>query len=105
LFRTATGTGATLFNFIQNVPGFLSQTAENNVAVIQMRCLVKANEKLTSIAVGARISHRKNTANIMLSHEVLISELFTINGLTTCTVVVREITTLGHKAGDDAMEY
>lgn len=53
-------------------------------------------KKLRSIRIGSRICHRKRTKVIMLQDEVLIRKLFTINGLSTCSIVVCEITALTH---------
>ena len=40
----------------------------------------------------------------MLQQKVLIVELITVNGLASSTVVVGEISSLGHKVGNDSVE-
>ena len=71
---------------------------------IQPGGLDGAQEELGAVGVGAGVGHGEDTGASVLEGEVLISELLTVDGLTTGAVAAGEITTLAHELGDDAME-
>jgi hypothetical protein len=52
---------------------------------------VGANEKLTSIGIGSSVGHGQNTRTSVFQSEVLVSKLSTVNGLSSCTIVVGEV--------------
>lgn len=72
--------------------------------VIEPFSLFESNKELTSVSVGTTVSHREETSLGVLSLEVLIGELRAINGFTTSTVFISEITTLDHEVLDETME-
>ena len=74
------------------------------MGTIEMRCGCESHEELGAIGVGARIRHREGTTATMLLNEIFITELRAIDGLSSNSTTVSEVTTLGHEAWDNAME-
>ena len=77
---------------------------EDNMFAVQMGCRRESHEKLRAIRVASRVSHRENARPRMLVHKVLVIELGSIDRLTSCAISTGEISTLGHKSWNDAME-
>ena len=69
-----------------------------------MRSRSEAKEELTTVGTRSSVGHGKHTACSVLLDEVFVSKFLAIDWLTTCTIMVSEITTLSHKARNDAME-
>lgn len=82
----------------------LNNLAEDNVLAVQPGAGDSANEELGSVGVGASVSHGKDTSASVLVDEVLISELSTVDGLSTDTTSMSEVTTLEHELGDNSVE-
>lgn len=66
-----------------------------------MRC---ADEELGSVGVWSSVGHGQDASVSVLQGEVLISKLVAVDGLSTGSVVVGEVTALTHEARDDAVE-
>lgn len=74
------------------------------MTVVQPGSLHSRDKELRSIGVWSSISHAHDAGSGMLKSEVLVFEFVSINGLSSSTVVVGEVTTLAHEVWDDAME-
>jgi hypothetical protein len=81
-----------------------SDSTEDDVLSIEVRGGTKGNEELRSIGVLASVGHREEQISTVLVEEVLILELGSIDGLSTSAVLVSEVTTLSHEAGNNSME-
>jgi len=97
------GLGTNGLNGLDNVQT-LGHVAEDAMLAIQPCGFDSAQEELGAVGVWASVSHGQNTRASVLKSEILISELFTVDGLTTGSVAAGEITTLAHEAVDDTME-
>jgi len=63
-----------------------------------------AEEELGSIGVRSGVGHGKDSRSSVLELEVLVSELLSIDGLSSGSVSAGEVTTLAHEGGDDTVE-
>jgi len=59
---------------------------------------------LRSVGVRSSVGHGKNTRSSMLQYKVFISKLFSVNGLPSGAVVIREIPSLAHESRNDTVE-
>jgi hypothetical protein len=82
----------------------LGNAAENNVLTVQPAGGGGAQEELRTVRTRAGVGHGEDTRTGVLEGEVFILKLVTVDGLTTGTVVVGEITALAHEARDHAVE-
>jgi UDP-3-O-[3-hydroxymyristoyl] glucosamine N-acyltransferase len=62
------------------------------------------DEKLAAIGAGTRVGHREEERSVVLELEVLIGEFLAVNGFTTSSVEIGEVTTLDHKLLDHTVE-
>jgi len=79
---------------------YKSRTAASWVAARSSR----AHARLAAVGVGPRIRHGKQAPNRVLVLEVLVGEFGAVYALATGSIVVGEVATLKHKAGDDAVK-
>lgn len=63
-----------------------------------------ANEELASICVSAWVCHRKCSEARVLKFEVLVSELSSVNRLSSGAIILRKISALAHKFWNDTVE-
>lgn len=77
---------------------------EKNGNLLQPRGLDGGDEELRTVGVGSGVGHGQQSRLGVLELEVLIGELVTVDGLSTGTVSVGEVTTLQHEVGDDSVE-
>jgi len=82
----------------------LDDLAEHDVLAVQPLGLGGANEELRAIGVGSSVSHGQDSRSGVLQLEVLVLELVAVDGLSTGSVVVGEVSTLAHEVGDDTVE-
>ena len=82
----------------------LGDAAENNVLTVQPAGGGGAQEELRTVRTRAGVGHGEDTRTGVLEGEVFILKLVTVDGLTTGTVVVGEITALAHEARNHAVE-
>jgi hypothetical protein len=75
----------------------------HNVLAVQPGSLAGADEELGTVGVGTSVGHGQDTFTSVLQDEVLVGELGAVDGLSTGTVVVGEVTTLAHELGDDTV--
>ena len=78
--------------------------AEDDVSTVEMRGVSEAEEELGSVGAWASVGHGEDTASSVLVDEVLVSELASVDGRATGTVVSSEIAALGHEVGNDSVE-
>mmetsp|Transcript_98178 Transcript_98178/g.253894 ORF Transcript_98178/g.253894 Transcript_98178/m.253894 type:complete len:229 (+) Transcript_98178:190-876(+) len=77
---------------------------EDHVPTIEPLGLHGTDEELRAVGVGAGVGHAKESWAHVLELEVLVAELRAIDAFSTGTVTAREIATLDHEVGDDAVE-
>jgi hypothetical protein len=71
---------------------------------LQPRGLDGSDEELRTVGVGSSVGHRQQSRLGVLELEVLIGKLVAVDGLSTGTVSVGEVTALQHEVGDDSVE-
>ena len=72
--------------------------------VVQPCGLDGADEELASVGVGSGVGLGKNSWSGVLELEVLILEFVSVDGLSSSSVVVGEVTSLAHEIVDDTVE-
>lgn len=77
---------------------------EDDVGTIEPRGDDGGDEELGSVGVLSSVGHGKETGLGVLKVEVFISELLSVNGLSTGAVALGEVTSLQHEVGDDTVE-
>jgi len=95
--------GAVPFDLLDDVHAF-NDGAEDDMLAIQPGGLSRADEELGPVGVGASVRHRQDSRSGVLEGEVLVLELFPVDGLSTSSVSIGEISTLAHEVGDDTVE-
>ena len=58
---------------------------------VEPRSLLTGYEKLGTVGVFTRVSHREPTGAVMLEFEVFVIEFIAINTVTTRSVAIREV--------------
>ena len=99
--RTATRTVA--FNLLDNVVT-TGDFTKDGVLTVQPWAWNSGDEELGTVGVWTSVSHGQQTWLGVLQGEVFIGKFFTVDGLTTGTVVTSEVTTLQHELWDDSVE-
>ena len=74
------------------------------MATIEPRSGNGGDEELRTVGVGASVCHGKEARAGVLELEVLVSELRAVDGLTTNTGAVSEVTTLDHELRNNTVE-
>eukprot|EP00538_Stauroneis_constricta_P007049 CAMPEP_0119545972 /NCGR_PEP_ID=MMETSP1352-20130426/570_1 /TAXON_ID=265584 /ORGANISM="Stauroneis constricta, Strain CCMP1120" /LENGTH=213 /DNA_ID=CAMNT_0007590611 /DNA_START=130 /DNA_END=771 /DNA_ORIENTATION=- len=82
----------------------INDRSEHNVLSIEPCGLGGADEELGSVGVWSGVGHAENSWASVLELEVFIGELSSVDGLSSGSVVVGEITSLAHESWDDAVE-
>jgi len=62
------------------------------------------DEELGAVGVGTSVGHGEKSRFGVLTGEVLVSELLTVDGLATSAVATGEVTALEHELRDDTVE-
>lgn len=102
-FRLAAGSSQ--FFDCSNKFHALDNLTENDVGTVKPRGDDGSDEELRAVGVLASICHGQDTWLGVLPLEVLVFELLAVDRLATSTVASREVTTLEHELGDDAVEF
>ena len=80
---------------LQHVHSLLHLT-KDHMATIQPRAGHSGDEELRSVGIRSAVGHGQETRAVVLQVEVLISELLSVDGLTSHTVAHGEISSLPH---------
>jgi len=89
-----------LLNYVQS----LNNLSEDSVLAIEPLSLHSTNEELAAVGVGTSIGHGQSAWASVLELEVLISELLSVDGLTSCSISIGEVSTLTHEIGNNSVE-
>jgi len=81
-----------------------SDFAEDCVLAVEPRTGYEGDKELGAVGVGAGVGHGEQVGLVVAEQEVLVVELVAIDGLASSSIVIGEVSALGHEAGDDAME-
>jgi len=71
---------------------------------VQVRSGTEADEELGAVCVGSCISHRQHTLVSVGIPDLLVFKLFTVDASSSCSILVCNVTALGHEALDDPVE-
>ena len=83
----------------------INHTAEDDMGAIEMWGGIEADEELGAIGSWSSVGHGKDTSALMLDEEVLIIKLtLVVDRVSTSSVVLGEVSTLGHESWDDSVE-
>ncbi len=82
----------------------IDHLTEHNVLTVQPWAWHSGDKELRAVGVLTRVGHGQHEWLRVIILEVLIGELGTVDGATTGTVLVGEVTTLAHKVGNDSVE-
>ena len=91
-------------NCIEDRERCFPHSAKDAVLAVQPGSGGEAHEELGSVGVGASIGHGEGAFFGVLFFEVLVSELCSVDGLTTSAITSCKVSTLGHEIGDDSVE-
>ena len=78
--------------------------AKDNVLWIEPMSFGSAEKELWAICIWPGICHRKDAWSSVLQLEVFIGELFTVDWLSTSSIVLGKVATLAHESGNDSVE-
>jgi len=78
--------------------------SEDHVLAVQPGRFGRAKEELASVGVGAGIGHGEDAGSDVLLDEILVGELFAVDGLAAGAVAAGKVASLAHEAGNDAVE-
>jgi len=95
--------GSNFFDGLHNIHP-LDDTSKDNVLSVEPCGLGGAQEELRSVGIGSGVGHGQNSGTGVRKCKVLVCELGSVDGFSTCSVVVGEITSLAHESGDDTVE-
>ena len=71
---------------------------------VEPRARDGAQEELGTVCVGSSIGHGQDSGTGVLELEVLIRELVSVDGLSSGSVVISEITSLAHEVSDHTVK-
>ena len=74
--------------------GLVVHAAEDDVFPVQPVGLDGGDEELGPVSVGAGVGHGEKAGRAVLHQEVLVVELWAVDGLTARTIEILEISTL-----------
>lgn len=98
-----TGFGSNGLDFLDDVHAF-SDGSEDAMLAIQPGGLDGAEEELRSVGIGSSVGHGQDTGSSVLEGEVLIGEFLSVDGFSSSSVALGEITSLAHEVGDDTVK-
>lgn len=101
---STTSPNTTCFPFKWGVGTYSIRKSVGGIAFNYKLHTYGGDEKLRTIRVSSSIGHRKQTGSGMLVVEVLVTELFSVNRLTSSSISTSKITTLDHKTLNNTVE-
>ena len=91
------------FDRLDDIHSF-DNRSEDTMLSIKPGCLSGTEEELGSVGVGSSVGHREDSGTSVLQLEVLILELVSVDGLSSSSVVVCEVSALAHESWNDTVE-
>ena len=88
----------------QDVLFIFLHSAEHAVGAVEPVTWDKGEEELGPVCVGSCVRHGQQATSVMTNVEVFVREFFSINGYSSRPVSLCEISSLGHKILNHAME-
>jgi len=82
----------------------VNDLAEDDVLAIEPAGDNGGDEELGSVGVLSGVGHGKETGLGVGELEVLVLELLAVDGLSTSSIMLGEVTSLKHEVGDDTVE-
>lgn len=96
-------TSAVAFDLLDDIHS-LGDFSEDDVLSVEPAGDDGGDEELGSVGVGSSIGHGEESRPGVLELEVLVSELLSVDGLSSGSVVFSEVAALEHELGDDSVE-
>jgi len=78
---------------------------EGDVLSVKPGSGLEGNEELRSVGIRSGVGHGEQVSSWVSNIKVLIVELLSVDGLSSTTVTILEVTSLSHKPGDDSVEW
>ena len=94
-----------IFDLLEQWQALRIHATKDHMFAVQMRCAHESHEELRIVSVPAGICHAEKTRASVLKHKILVIKRATVYGLATRSVLAGDISPLGHKTLDNAMEY
>ena len=88
----------------QDVLFIFLHSAEHTVGTVEPVTWDKGEEELGPVCVGSCVRHGQQATSVMTNVKVFVCEFFSIDGYASRPVSLCEITSLGHKVLNHAME-
>ncbi len=88
----------------QDILFIFLHSAEHAVGAVEPVTRDKGKEELGPVCVGSCVRHGQQATSVMTNVEVFVCEFFPIDGYASRPISLREITSLGHKVLNHAME-
>lgn len=92
-----------LFDILGNIKA-LNDTPEDNVLSIEPGSRGNSDEELRSVGVGTSIGHREGSGGTVLDLEVLVFELLAVDGLSSGSIAIGEVSSLEHELRNHSVE-
>ena len=84
--------------------GSLADLSENDVLAIKMWEGFEAEEELRTVGSWSSVSHGEDSLSRVPVVEVLVFEVWSVDGFSTSSVEFSEISSLGHESWNDSVE-
>ncbi len=91
------------FDLLDNVHA-IDNRSENNMLSVKPCGLHSTQKELGAVGVGSGVGHGQDSRPGVLQFKVLIWKLVPVNGFSSSSIVVGEISSLAHEISDDTVE-